>query len=60
MQRSDFPNPRTVRNATADAPARITRQIKRTAVRVERRNVAAAIALAVAELHAFDGEEVDA
>lgn len=60
MQRSDIPNPRTVRNATADAPARITRQIKRTAVRVERRNVAAAIALAVADLHAFDGSGVDA
>lgn len=60
MQRSDFPNARTVRNATADAPARITRQIKRTAVRVERRNVAAVIALAVAELHALDGSEVDA
>ena len=60
MQRSDIPNPRTVRNATVDAPARITRQIKRTAVRADRRNVAAAIALAVAELHAFDGEEVDA
>ena len=60
MQRSDFPNPRTVRNATADAPARITRQVKRTAARAERRNVAAVIALAVAELHAFDGSEVDA
>lgn len=60
MQRSDIPNPRTVRNATAEAPARITRQIKRTAVRAERRSVAATIALAVAELHAFDGEEVDA
>ena len=60
MQRSDIPNPRTVRNATADAPARITRQIKRTAVRAERRNVAATIALAVAELHASDGSEVDA
>ena len=60
MQRSDIPNPRTVRNATVDAPARITRQIKRTAVRVERRNVAATIALAVAEMHASDGSEVDA
>ena len=60
MQRSDIPNPRTVRNATAGAPARITRHVKRTAARADRRNVAAAIALAVAELHAFDGEEVDA
>jgi hypothetical protein len=59
MQRSDFPNPRTVRNGTADAPARITRQVKRTAVRAERRNVAAAIAAALAELHAFDGETID-
>ena len=60
MQRSDIPNPRTARNATADAPARITRQVKRTAARADRRNAAAVIALAVAELHAFDGEEVDA
>ena len=60
MQRSDFPTPRTVRNATADAPARITRQVKRTAVRADRRNVAAAIALAVAELHASDGSAVKA
>ena len=60
MQRSDIPNAHNVRNATADAPARITRQVKRTAARADRRNVAATIALAVAELHAFDGEEADA
>lgn len=59
MQRSDIPTPRTVRTATAHAPARITRQIKRTAVRAERRNVAAEIAAALAELHAFDGETID-
>lgn len=53
MQRSDIPNPRTVRNATTGAPARITRQIKRTAARFERRNVAA-------ELRADDDAEVDA
>lgn len=60
MHQSDFPNPRTVRNATAHAPAKITRQIKRTAIRVERRNVAAEIAAAIAELHYFDDAEVDA
>ena len=60
MQRSDIPTPRTVRNATAHAPARITRQIKRTAIRVERRNVAAEIAAAIAELHYFDDAEVNA
>ena len=60
MQRSDIPTPRTVRNATAYAPAKLTRHAKRTAARFERRNVAAAIALAVAELHAFDDAEVDA
>ena len=59
MQRSDIPNPRAVRNATAYAPARITRQAKRTAARFERRNVAAEIAAALAELHAFDGETID-
>ena len=58
MQRSDIPTPRTVRNATTDAPARVTRQVKRSAARFERRNVAAEIALAVAELRA--GEEVGA
>lgn len=58
MQRSDIPTPRTVRNATAHAPARVTRHVKRAAARFERRNVAADIALAVAELHT--GEEVDA
>ena len=52
MQRSDFPTPRAVRNATTGAPARITRQVKRTAVRAERRNVAAEIAAALAELRA--------
>lgn len=60
MQRSDIPNPRAVRNATTGAPARVTRQIKRTAIRVERRNVAAEIAAAIAELHYFDDAEVDA
>ena len=61
MQRSDIiPTPRTVRNATAYAPARVTRQIKRTAARAERRNVAAEIAAAIAELRYFDGEKVDA
>lgn len=58
MHQSDFPTPRTVRNATTYAPAKITRRAKRTAARFERRNVAAEIAAAVAELHAF--EEVDA
>ena len=60
MQRSDIPTPRTVRNATTYAPARITRQAKRTAARFERRNVAAEIAAAIAELHYFDDAEVDA
>lgn len=61
MQRSDIiPTPRTVRNATAHAPARITRQAKRTAARFERRNVAAEIAAAIAELHYFNDAEVDA
>ena len=60
MQRSDIPNPRTVRNATIYAPARITRQAKRTAARFERRNVAAEIAAAIAELHYFDDAGVDA
>lgn len=58
MQRSDIPTPRTVRVATTYAPARITRQAKRTAARFERRNVAAEIAAAVAELRA--DAEVDA
>ena len=60
MHQSDFPTPRAVRNATAYAPARITRQVKRTAARFERRNVAAEIAAAIAELRADDGAEVDA
>lgn len=60
MQRSDIPNPRTVRNATAHAPAKITRQVKRTAARLERRSVAAEIAAAIAELHYFDDAEVNA
>ena len=58
MQRSDIPNPRTVRNATAYAPARVTRHVKRTTARLERRNVAAEIAAAIAELRA--DEEVNA
>lgn len=60
MQRSDIPTPRAVRNATTGAPARITRQVKRTAARLERRNVAAEIAAAIAELHYFDDAEVNA
>ena len=60
MQRSDTPTPRTVRDATAYAPARITRRVKRTAARFERRNVAAEIAAAIAELHYFDDAEVNA
>lgn len=58
MQRSDIPTPRAIRNATAHAPARVTRHVKRAAARFERRNVAAEIAAAIAELRA--GEEVDA
>lgn len=60
MQRSDIPTPRTVRNATTAAPARVTRRVKQTAARFERRSVAAELAVAVAELRASDGEEVNA